>query len=1079
MLLWLFISSDLGKGATKKKGVGQAKSARISAMPNLFSEYAKKFIFPRPAEPSFSNSTYYEFNGYDKEGGKNMSPLLHIPIVDQMTKKWTGSSTNAYLHAFPHASYLILYAHPNAVDIGMITEDLYSLGFSANMHVLAFEYTGYGLTTQKVPNEDSMYADGFSAYWFARSVLHVPCNRIILIGRSIGTAVMAHVATHLPSYEEERRLDVQHARSISRRSVDPVVRNSFDSSGSPTCACSPHVVDLPLDGSENAVDSSSYDTRTRKQNRPLHMTSTKVLSHSPTPRHSYRLCLVVLQSPFTSISSCVSALSGLTWTEKVVDFFGFNWFRTIDRIDRILVPVVFHHGTDDALVPFSHTRKLKAKRDSASRTLVSYIHAEEGRGHNNLTQQFLLRILSDRVDTTVSECPIEFPVMYKVHSSIYNRFFCYKRVKGGKLVYCSSQKEQKLSSSSSSSEEEEGETTETAVSSSDRHSIPTLAEVVNKWIERQTRLGEFFTRVPSLSLGRNRLFALLTLSVALFSMRCARLWQDYRHSRHSCVDKPRTQELPASTSSAENRAASASSTLLSRNPVGGRNTLSAPADVQESMESREAFIRGCMARWGSPLGVHIARFRHDPAHRLRYLVFGCTVTPGVEDPEMDFSSYLLNFAPSFDQTSELFSSSLSSAVSDSSDNGTALPGGATTAAATSSSPVQYFASVAELTCTPGLLSVMKRILSFSSYELSSTRRSNGVQERSTPYERNDVDKQKEEQLCRTGDKNRARRRATDTSLLSSLSTPNKLTMMNGHRYSHFTSSGIPCFIAEEEVSAIQTECERLVAYLSVEEWVFWEKLFDDIFSHSRKEKEEPLKPHHSANDSDGCKKKWMMREKRNASNEKDKIVLSTLDNDPLFARLSTPCKQYLKGIDDWFLQDHSIQKKRVLEHGIMNQAVAETSKAFAEMNTPLVLPSESTDARPFGATMEDMRDYMAQWQPIFRNNAEVHSIQGKMTTFGADNTTFPDYLSSAMNAPSTELHFRLALHVHWDFYLTKIRAIARNVVPRRNSTWEELQLFFQEQTLIYQVYHLWQLQQLSEVLRGDGYPDAVRSSGNQ
>jgi fermentation-respiration switch protein FrsA (DUF1100 family) len=95
-----------------------------------------------------------------------------------------GKSISAIYLPNPAARYTILYSHGNAEDLGRVRSQLYalhSLGFS----VLGYDYHGYG-TSEGTPNEENCYADVNAAYEYLTQTLHVPPERIIVLGRSVG-----------------------------------------------------------------------------------------------------------------------------------------------------------------------------------------------------------------------------------------------------------------------------------------------------------------------------------------------------------------------------------------------------------------------------------------------------------------------------------------------------------------------------------------------------------------------------------------------------------------------------------------------------------------------------------------------------------------------------------------------------------------------------------------------------------------------------------------------------------------------------------------------------------------------------
>ncbi|CCW63005.1 unnamed protein product [Phytomonas sp. EM1] len=143
----------------------------------------RSIVFPRPKNSTYTASTH-------------SNALLHIPCVDWNNQNAIGSYTYGYLFTQPSATHLLIYAHPNAVDIGMIYNEMRELSEEAQIDVLLFEYSGYGLTHSEV-SEESMNRDMLAAYCFARDHLHVPPDRVVLCGRSIGAAVVVRLSAGL------------------------------------------------------------------------------------------------------------------------------------------------------------------------------------------------------------------------------------------------------------------------------------------------------------------------------------------------------------------------------------------------------------------------------------------------------------------------------------------------------------------------------------------------------------------------------------------------------------------------------------------------------------------------------------------------------------------------------------------------------------------------------------------------------------------------------------------------------------------------------------------------------------------
>ncbi len=91
------------------------------------------------------------------------------------------------------AMFTLLYSHGNAEDLGTTRDALRYLeesGFS----VFAYDYPGYGLSGGTA-NERGIYDAEDAAYDYLTEQLHVPPERIILYGRSLGAAPAIDLAS--------------------------------------------------------------------------------------------------------------------------------------------------------------------------------------------------------------------------------------------------------------------------------------------------------------------------------------------------------------------------------------------------------------------------------------------------------------------------------------------------------------------------------------------------------------------------------------------------------------------------------------------------------------------------------------------------------------------------------------------------------------------------------------------------------------------------------------------------------------------------------------------------------------------
>lgn len=87
---------------------------------------------------------------------------------------------------------VILFCHGNAGNISHRLDNIRLL-LQQGLQVFIFDYRGYGKSSGR-PSEKGLYKDGLAAYDYLIAKMHLPPNRIILFGRSLGAAVAIEVA---------------------------------------------------------------------------------------------------------------------------------------------------------------------------------------------------------------------------------------------------------------------------------------------------------------------------------------------------------------------------------------------------------------------------------------------------------------------------------------------------------------------------------------------------------------------------------------------------------------------------------------------------------------------------------------------------------------------------------------------------------------------------------------------------------------------------------------------------------------------------------------------------------------------
>ncbi|KAL1391193.1 Alpha/Beta hydrolase protein [Phyllosticta capitalensis] len=97
---------------------------------------------------------------------------------------------------------VVINFHGNAGNIaqGWRTSTYRSLATLPHVHILTLDYRGFGHSTG-TPSESGLITDGAALVSYALNTLHVPPQRIVLLGQSLGTAVAAAVGLQFASPE--------------------------------------------------------------------------------------------------------------------------------------------------------------------------------------------------------------------------------------------------------------------------------------------------------------------------------------------------------------------------------------------------------------------------------------------------------------------------------------------------------------------------------------------------------------------------------------------------------------------------------------------------------------------------------------------------------------------------------------------------------------------------------------------------------------------------------------------------------------------------------------------------------------
>ncbi|KAH9870942.1 hypothetical protein J1614_006514 [Plenodomus biglobosus] len=130
-----------------------------------------------------------------------ITPLgVYARHTDEFIQEQSGSIEDhlafKLLRNDPEAK-LLLYFHGNSATIAQERRTIeyrsYSSGASEKMFVLAFDYRGFGKSSGN-PSEPGLLSDADAIIDWALNTAHIPPGRIVLLGHSLGTAVVAGVA---------------------------------------------------------------------------------------------------------------------------------------------------------------------------------------------------------------------------------------------------------------------------------------------------------------------------------------------------------------------------------------------------------------------------------------------------------------------------------------------------------------------------------------------------------------------------------------------------------------------------------------------------------------------------------------------------------------------------------------------------------------------------------------------------------------------------------------------------------------------------------------------------------------------
>ncbi|KAA8495931.1 Protein ABHD17C [Porphyridium purpureum] len=172
-------------------------------------------VFVPPTPPTYEVNENQELKYYRVRNNEAVS--VAFVKVGSHESKVSGKKIPLAVFRAPSSGgigkehFTLLYAHGNGEDLGLVASYVEQLCTDCDVTVVAYDYTGYGAAQtrpEKTPDsgsksekvgaecsEKAFYSDAEAAYDFCVSTLKVPFNRLVLVGRSIGSGPTTHLAS--------------------------------------------------------------------------------------------------------------------------------------------------------------------------------------------------------------------------------------------------------------------------------------------------------------------------------------------------------------------------------------------------------------------------------------------------------------------------------------------------------------------------------------------------------------------------------------------------------------------------------------------------------------------------------------------------------------------------------------------------------------------------------------------------------------------------------------------------------------------------------------------------------------------
>lgn len=151
---------------------------------------------------------------YDYQSEFRGARLIYIP-----TRRIPGiSHIPALFEKSKHGDKICVYFHGNACDISQVSYVSNHESAKLRAHYLILEYPGYGIARGK-STEETIRMLALDALDFIEGSLQIPADRIVILGRSIGTGPACYLAAELTKRGKPPAALVLHSPYTSIRDL--------------------------------------------------------------------------------------------------------------------------------------------------------------------------------------------------------------------------------------------------------------------------------------------------------------------------------------------------------------------------------------------------------------------------------------------------------------------------------------------------------------------------------------------------------------------------------------------------------------------------------------------------------------------------------------------------------------------------------------------------------------------------------------------------------------------------------------------------------------------------------------------